>query len=204
MGILQDNVLVLNRSWQPVSVTTVRHAVVQVYLESARFVDAESFDTFAFDEWIMPKDPEGGAGDLEAAGKNGRFIHGCAWRMPVPEVIVLSRHNGNSGFPIRFTRRNLLLRDHYTCQYCGSQPPPSELTLDHVVPRSRGGVSSWDNLVVACRRCNLRKEDLTPEEARLKLLRSPRQPRWEELQLSRMGDHLPASWRIFLARRFRR
>lgn len=194
MGNLQENVLVLNRSWRPVSVTTVRHAVVQVYLETARFVDTTSFATFAFDEWVHPGEP----------GEEGRWIRGCSWWMPLPEVIVLRHHNGANGFPIRFTRRNLLLRDRYTCQYCGAQPPVSELTLDHIVPRSRGGVSSWENLVVACRRCNLRKENLTPEEAGLKLIRPPRQPRWEELQLSRMGDRIPASWLVFLGPGYRK
>ncbi len=191
MSVLQENVLVLNRSWQPVSVTTVRHAVVQVYLDSARFVEPRSFATYDFHEWIVH-------GSNEDGEDSERFIHGCNWRMPVPEVIVLRYHNGRNGFPIRFSRRNLLLRDRFTCQYCGAQPPPSELTLDHVVPRSRGGVSSWSNLVVACRRCNLRKENLTPEEAGLRLLRPAYQPRWEELQISRLGSRLPDSWRVFL------
>jgi TatA/E family protein of Tat protein translocase len=74
----------------------------------------------------------------------------------------------------RFRAKNILLRDHSCCQYCGKQFAPSELTLDHIVPRSRGGESSWDNLVACCKRCNHKKGNRTPEESKMELLRRPR------------------------------
>jgi 5-methylcytosine-specific restriction endonuclease McrA len=80
--------------------------------------------------------------------------------------------------PVHLTRSNLMLRDHHQCQYCGRRPGVRELDVDHVIPRSRGGGDSWDNLVVACRPCNLRKGRSTPDEAGMRLLRPPERPRW--------------------------
>ena len=79
---------------------------------------------------------------------------------------------------VRLTRRNLMLRDQHQCQYCGKRPGPRELNVDHVVPRSRGGRDSWENLVVSCRLCNLKKGRRTPSEAGMALLRAPQRPRW--------------------------
>ena len=91
------------------------------------------------------------------------------FRLRVPEVVALSGYDRTAGGPVTFSRRNIFKRDHYTCQYCGAQPGSEELTLDHVVPRSQGGVSSWENCVLACMACNKRKADRTPEQARMHL-----------------------------------
>ncbi len=96
----------------------------------------------------------------------------------VPRVVHLLRYDRAPRVPVHLTRRNLLLRDHHQCQYCGVRPGLRLLDLDHVVPRSRGGADSWENLVVACRPCNLKKGRSTPEEAGMKLLRQPERPRW--------------------------
>ena len=79
---------------------------------------------------------------------------------------------------VRFSRTNVFLRDQYTCQYCGGQPPIPQLTLDHIIPVVKQGPKTWENLVTACRPCNLKKGGRTPEEARMKLLKSPKQPVW--------------------------
>ncbi len=90
-----------------------------------------------------------------------------------PSVIRLRRYINIPYTRIVLSRRNVMKRDRQTCQYCSSK---SDLTLDHVVPKSRGGVDSWENLVTACNKCNVRKGDRTPEEAKMLLKRNPFRP----------------------------
>lgn len=92
----------------------------------------------------------------------------------LPAVIVLGTYIRKKRFKVRCTRKNVMLRDKHLCQYCGMGG--MRLTLDHVFPRSRGGIKTWTNIVAACIHCNQRKADKTPEEARMKLLREPRKP----------------------------
>ena len=97
------------------------------------------------------------------------------------------------------SRKNILLRDRNTCQFCGRVFPAAELTLDHVVPRSRGGRSSWENLVACCYQCNNRKGDRTPEEAGIKLVRRPRPfTLYTSRQLMRLIGHRDEKWRKYL------
>jgi 5-methylcytosine-specific restriction endonuclease McrA len=99
---------------------------------------------------------------------------------------------------VRFSRRNIFERDSNTCQYCGRRFSKSDLTLDHVVPRSRGGRDSWENLVLACVNCNVRKGNRTPEEAQIRLVRKPTKPAW----LPTFGARIPreqfVSWQRFV------
>jgi 5-methylcytosine-specific restriction endonuclease McrA len=97
------------------------------------------------------------------------------------------------------SRKNLLLRDRYTCQFCGRAFPAHELTLDHVIPRSRGGHTDWDNLVACCHKCNNLKGDRLPEEAGLKLLRPPRPfTLHTSRQIMRMMGRSDERWRKYL------
>ncbi|MCS6868523.1 MAG: HNH endonuclease [Thermus sp.] len=134
------------------------------------------------------------SGSAEMVSESGRFLHTPSTRIPVPSVIRLKRlvRRGPSRIPLN--RRNVLRRDRYTCQYCGRQG--GELTVDHVLPRSRGGKGTWENLVAACRPCNLKKGDRTPEEAGMRLLKSPRAPR-APLFLAELKE-VPEDWRPYL------
>jgi 5-methylcytosine-specific restriction endonuclease McrA len=95
------------------------------------------------------------------------------------------------------TRRTVLARDHYTCQYCGQQPSRKDLTVDHILPRSRGGHTAWDNVVAACQRCNGRKGNRTPEEANLKLKSKPAEPRYVALAMVESSSARQA-WRKYM------
>jgi len=109
----------------------------------------------------------------------GAWLRAEKFRLPTPLVIRLVsfvRIPRRMSLPV--TRRTVLGRDHYTCQYCGLESSRQMLTLDHVLPRSRGGKSTWENVVTACQRCNGRKGNRTPEEARMKLLSEPKRPRY--------------------------
>jgi 5-methylcytosine-specific restriction endonuclease McrA len=163
---LEAPVLVLNRHFQPVQLTTVRRAFILLYGGSAQALD-ESGETYDFDNWrSLPV-----RGDDEALP-----IVGGALR--VPRVVHLQRYDRSPRVTVRLTRRNLMFRDGFQCQYCAKRPALRELNIDHVIPRSRGGGDSWENLVTACRPCNLKKGWKLPEEAGMRLARKPFRPKW--------------------------
>lgn len=190
--LLQRATLVLNRSWRPVHVTTVRRALCMVFRDAARIVCPESLTTHDFDGWV-----EVPVTNLEHAIRSPRL------HIPAPEIILLTRYNRVPCHEAPFTRRNLFLRDDYTCQYCGKRGPSDRLSVDHVQPRSRGGSTSWDNCVLACVRCNARKANHTPKEAGLKLLRQPLRPRWTPYLSLRPSQRMD-SWDRFTPRSKRR
>lgn len=134
-------------------------------------------------------------------------VHSPSLSMHIPSVIVLKRWIMPQRYP-PFTRRNLLLRDMYNCQYCGKDGQifgmrnGPRLTLDHIYPRSKGGHKSWLNIVASCPSCNTKKRDRTPEEAKMPLLSKPHQPSMKELwensrNLTPQG-HIPEEWKNFL------
>jgi 5-methylcytosine-specific restriction endonuclease McrA len=166
MAQLNAKVLVLNRSYLPVHVTSVRRAMSLLYQDIARAVD-EQYRTFDFASWS----------DLrvtihqESIGLVNRLIR-------VPRVVLLLGYDRIPRRSVRFSRFNVYVRDRYSCQYCGRRLSRSELNLDHVVPRSLGGSSTWDNVVCSCHRCNRIKGGRTPEEAGMHLRRRPFKPGW--------------------------
>lgn len=183
--LLQRATLVLNRSWRPVHVTTVRRALCMVFRESARIVCPESLQTYCFDSWL-----EVPIQDPSVAIRSPRVA------IAAPEIILLANYNRVPCHVAPFTRRNLFLRDDYTCQYCARRGPSNHLSVDHVRPRSRGGSTSWENCVLACVRCNARKANHTPKEAGLRLLRAPTRPRWTPYLNLRPTQHME-SWSRF-------
>jgi 5-methylcytosine-specific restriction endonuclease McrA len=138
-------VLVLNQNYEPLNVCNARRAFVLVDRGKAEVI-------------------EHGEGALRSA------FHA----FPLPSVIRLIYMIRRPRPQMRLTRREVFVRDHYTCQYCGKQT--KDLTIDHVVPRHRGGKHTWDNLVSACRSCNHRKAGSTPAEAKMKLFKEPARP----------------------------
>ena len=119
--------------------------------------------------------------------------------MRLPSVIRLLEYRRIPRQTRALSRKNILMRDRYTCQYCHHTMPSGELTLDHVIPRSRSGESAWENLVACCYRCNNGKGDRTPEEAGLKLARRPRPfTLHTSRQLMRLIGHRDERWRKYL------
>jgi len=124
-------------------------------------------------------------------------VHSPSITMKLPSVVVLRDYIKPARFPA-FTRFNLFLRDQFSCQYCGSK---GEMTFDHVIPRSRGGRTTWENVVAACGRCNLRKSNLTVRQAGMTLNLMPQRPTSPELQNRGRRfppNHLHESWVDFL------
>lgn len=164
--VLSRPVLVLNRVFQPVQLTTAKRAFVLLYGGAAAALD-ESGEEYDFELWrSLPVREEDDAVP----------VVGGALR--VPRVLHLYRYDRTPRVTVRLTRRNLMFRDAHQCQYCGKRPPVRDLNIDHVMPRSRGGDDTWENLVTACRVCNLRKGWRTPEEANMRLQRRPFRPKW--------------------------
>ena len=186
--ILESPTLVLNRNWQPIHVTTVVRALVLLWNGSAKVVDPETFRLHDWDEWVeVQADPGGPA------------IRSAHARIKVPEVVGLTHYDRLPIAAVAFSRRNVAKRDHLTCQYCGDQPGWDGLTIDHIVPRSRGGGSTWTNCVAACASCNARKADRTPDQAGMRLRRKPFRPDWRP-HYSARPDRFE-SWSRFLADR---
>jgi 5-methylcytosine-specific restriction endonuclease McrA len=164
-----NGVLVLNATYEPLNIVSVQRAVVLLLKEKAEIVEAAQAKLRA----------EKYALDWPLVIRLVTFI-------PVPRRL-----------PLPLSRRTVLARDMYTCQYCGAHASKHELTMDHVVPRSRGGNTVWENVVAACGPCNRRKGDRTPEEAGLRLRSQPTRPRYIALVL--LGEaNAHESWRKYL------
>ena len=169
-SVMQAPVLVLNATFEPINVTAVRRALV-----------------------LMLK------GVAQAEETSHAEVHSTSRAVQVPSVIRLLSYRHIPQQSRALSRKNILLRDRNTCQFCGRAFPASELTLDHVMPRSRGGRSSWENLVACCYTCNNRKGDRTPEEAGIKLQRRPRPfTLHTSRQLMRLIGHRDEKWRKYL------
>jgi 5-methylcytosine-specific restriction endonuclease McrA len=168
-------VLVVNRFFQPVQVTTARRAFLLLFGGSALALD-EAGELYDFSSWrrLPVRDRDDG---LPIVGGDLR----------VPRVLHLRRYERSRRPTIRLTRKNLMMRDAHQCQYCSRRPPMRDLNIDHVLPKSRGGKDAWENLVTACRTCNLRKGRRTPEEASMHLIRQPVAPRWSTSVQIMMG-----------------
>jgi 5-methylcytosine-specific restriction endonuclease McrA len=166
--MINSSVLVLNRYYQPVHVTSVKRAFTLLYLGVAKAIDAQ-YRLYEFADWAALS-----AAEHEAITTVNR-------RIRVPRVVVLFAYEYLPKGRVRFSRLNIYARDHDTCQYCGKTLPRADLNLDHVLPRSQGGKTSWENVVCSCVPCNLRKGGRTPEQARMHLLKKPVRPRWTPL-----------------------
>ena len=179
--------LLLNRTFQPVQITTAKRGFVLLYCDAALAMDDQG-ELFDFGAWRkLP---------LREEDDCVPIIGGA---LRVPRVLHLRRYERVRRPTVRLTRRNLMLRDGHQCQYCARKPTVRDLNIDHVLPKSRGGKDSWENLVTACRNCNLRKGWKTPDEAGMRLLRTPFAPRWSTSMQILLGvPHAYKEWEPFL------
>lgn len=167
---MTGRVLVLNSTYEPINVCTTRRAIVLILKGLAR--TEERYE---------------------------RLYHSARASLPMPSVIRLMEYKHIPFERKSLSRKNILLRDHYTCQYCGKVLNPAELTLDHVIPRSKGGSSNWDNLVACCKRCNNHKGNKFPEEANMKLLKRPQSFSLHvNRQIMRYLGRTDEAWRKYL------
>jgi 5-methylcytosine-specific restriction endonuclease McrA len=163
-------VLVLNATYEPINVCTVRRAVVLLLKEKAEVIE-----------------------------QSERQLHSANSSITRPAVIRLVSYVRvpRDTHRRKITRRAVFARDDWTCQYCGSR---NQLTVDHVIPRSKGGGSTWDNIVAACAPCNRRKGDALPRQAGMTLARAPRTPN-PDVFIQVASPTIPATWRQYMAAR---
>lgn len=164
--------MVLNASYEPLKIVTWQKAIIL---------------------WFQ--------GKVEILEHHNAFASSVSQKFQLPSIIRLKSYvrirNQNV---VRFCRENIYKRDRHTCQYCEEIFSPKELTLDHVLPVSKGGQKSWTNIVTACRDCNQKKGNKTPREAEMPLVSRPSEPRWlQKLEVDISPDKAPVSWRVYLA-----
>jgi 5-methylcytosine-specific restriction endonuclease McrA len=126
------------------------------------------------------------------------WIRTVRFDIAVPRIIRLAVYDRLPRQAVKFNRRNIYARDQNHCQYCGGKFSTSELSLDHVVPRSQGGKATWENIVCACLECNIKKGGRTPAQAHLSLIRRPTKPRRNPVLTIKLADGRYASWKAFL------
>jgi 5-methylcytosine-specific restriction endonuclease McrA len=164
--ILTEKVLVLNRVWQAICETDVETAMKDIVRGSATPIDTDTMSPVRVGDWFeLPVRPQ----DKFLRMTRGRVVR-------VPTVISRVGYDKMPTKPPRLDKRNLVERDGRKCQYCGKVHRTSDLNMDHVLPRSRGGAKKWTNIVASCIPCNSKKADRTPEEAGMRLIKSPKEP----------------------------
>jgi 5-methylcytosine-specific restriction endonuclease McrA len=192
---LSSSVLVLNRLYMAVHVCNVRRAFCLLCGNLAEVVelDAGRYTSYDFQSWRE-------ISELKARYKDPDedWIQSVNFEIQVPRVIRLLVYDRLPKQSVRFNRRNLFARDGNRCQYCGRKFPPAELSLDHVMPRSRGGATNWENVVCSCVKCNVKKGGRTPEEARMHLIKPPTKPKRSPLLTIKLGNPKYRSWKSFL------
>lgn len=161
--------LVLNRSFHAVHIADWRKAVTMLYQGHAEALDEEllahDFQSWAALSSMMETSPAG-------------FVHSAHLRIAIPEIIRLTQYDRLPRREVAFTRHNIYEHYKYRCCYCGGRFPTMDLNLDHVIPRSKGGTATWENIVTACLPCNTRKGSRSPAEAGMRLLYKPSRPKW--------------------------
>src|SRR5580692_8899743 len=193
---LDASVLVLNKTFVAVHIISVRRAFCLLCKDLAEVVslDDGQFNTYDFETWA----------ELSAYRANHFRKEEDDWvRTPTaeiqaPRVIRLLVYDKLPKQTVKFNRRNIFARDHNQCQYCGKKFPTSELSLDHILPRSQGGTSTWENIVCACVACNVRKGGRTPKEAHMHLIRKPEKPKRSPLLNLKLTHSKYQSWKSFL------
>ena len=193
---LEASVLVLNKMFMAVHVIAVRRAFILLCKDLAEVVSLEDgqFATYNFVTWREVS---------EFRAKHFRqeeddWVRTANAEIQVPRVIRLTSYEKIPKHTVKFNRRNIFARDNNQCQYCGKRYAMSELSLDHIVPRSQGGESTWENVVCSCIDCNVRKGGRTPKQAHMGLIRRPEKPKRSPMLNLKLSSKKYQSWKTFL------
>jgi 5-methylcytosine-specific restriction endonuclease McrA len=197
MNILNLNVLVLNKQYLAIKVCSVKDAICILYKGQAKVID-DYYETYNLSDWVIKSAFfQKNAGEFE---KYKHILSSPSVKFLVPKVIILTNETRyiQELKNVRYSRKNVLLRDNFTCSYCGYQGIQAELTLDHVIPRSKGGGNSFKNIVTACKECNLKKGNKTLQEVGMELSKQPTVPKWKSFIGSPFNKSIDKYWKKFL------
>jgi len=192
---LTCNVLVLNRLYMAIRVVSARRAFNLLVKNLAEVISVEndSYLSYNIESWLELSQLK-----AQYEREQNDFVRTVRFEIAVPRIIRLMSYDRLPRQEVKLNRRNIYARDHSLCQYCGKKFPTQELSLDHVVPRSHGGKTTWDNLVCACVYCNAKKGGRTPHQARMHLMKVPVKPKRNPVINVRLGSDKYASWKHFL------
>jgi len=186
-------VLVLNRVWQPINVVGAKRAFSLLFQEHAQVIDPNEGDFRIYDceQWIEHS--------INTKPRPGQAVmHTVKIALQVPKVLLLKSFDKVPVQEVKFSRESVFERDGYRCQYTGKVFPPKMLNIDHVIPRDRGGKTTWENVVTSSIHCNTLKANRLPHEAGLKLIRKPARPKVRTFVSSLIGTQYDQSWKFFL------
>ncbi len=192
---LDCNVLVLNRHYMAIRIVGARRAFSLLFRQLAEVVSLEqgNYSNYDFQGWC---DVSEFKRNFEPDGHD--WVSTVNFYIAVPRIIRLLFYDRLPRNEVKFNRRNLFARDKNKCQYCGKRYPTSELSLDHIIPRSMGGKPVWGNMVCACTKCNVKKGGRTPKQAGLTLIQKPVKPKRNPLVHIHLGHQRYHSWKQFL------
>lgn len=188
--LFSNQVLVLNRLWQAVHICSPERAVSLLYQGHAAAIDTDAgnYNTLNFNQWLDQSQEYPGVDCLKSVSLKFR----------IPKVILLLFFDRLPRKEVKLSRQSVFERDGYICQYCGDKFDKKDLNLDHVVPRDKGGQTTWENIVCSCIRCNSKKGNKNPLEAGMRLLKKPKRPKWKPLLHIYHHRISEESWKQFL------
>jgi 5-methylcytosine-specific restriction endonuclease McrA len=195
VSALDGHVLVLNKHYAAIRVVSVRRAFTMLFRQMAEVVSVErdEFVSHDFQSWREVSEYR-----ARYEREHHEWVRCVRFELAVPRIVRLLLYDRLPRQTVKFNRRNIYARDANRCQYCGRHLPTSELSLDHIVPRSQGGKTSWENIVCCCVKCNVRKGGRVPEEAGMRLITKPTKPKRSPVITLRLSNQKYASWKQFL------
>lgn len=192
MSVLKKPVLILNKNWDIIRISSFENVISKVFSGNMKIVDGYTFIVYTWNEWIknftIPKDSDTKYDYILTKDNRIRF----------PKVFICTKYNKMPKKELKINRKNIWIRDKKTCCYCGDKISFSEMTLDHIVPKSKNGKTTWENVVCCCKKINTKKRNRTPEEAGLKLLYHPYKPKWNPLFSFLLPDDYDPEWLNFI------
>lgn len=195
---LDASVLVLNRQYMAIHVVDVKRAFGLLLRQLAEVIHIEDgqYGNYDFESW---RDVSQLQAEFEKEqDPHTDWVHSVNFQIRAPRVLRLLYYDRIPRQRVRLNRRNLFARDGNRCQYCGKHFPTSELSIDHVKPSCMGGLTTWENVVCACVKCNVRKGGRTPEQAGMKLYKKPVRPKRSPMMAIKLGNPKYASWKTFV------
>jgi 5-methylcytosine-specific restriction endonuclease McrA len=185
----KPDILVLNKSFVAIHIVEWKKAMSLIIQGAARPLDRD-FVSYEFEDWLVFSD----------LNKDYPIVATVSREIAIPEIIVLRKYDRLPTRDVKYSRQTLFERDNHLCAYCGNTFDKKHLTIDHVIPRSQGGKTTWANTVSACFTCNNTKADKTPEQAKMPLKFKAKKPTWFSPLTNLKPDHPCKSWLKFTVR----